>query len=109
MTRMTTVQAAADKNNRSASELVRIWHMQEIAEPAYGLNHVHAELFSNTADKYLDRIGVAIEVLVVEMFNQLSTRHHAAGMVHEIVQQLVFVRGQFDRIAIDADPARACV
>src|SRR4051794_3860066 len=109
MTSMMTVQAAADKNNLSASELVRIWHIQEVTEPAHRLNHIHAELFSNTADEYLDRIGVAIEVLVVEMFDQFGTRHHAAGMVHEIGQQPVFVRGQLDRIAIDAHPPRARV
>src|SRR5215212_1485609 len=109
MTRMMTVQAAADKNKRSASELVRIWHVQEVAEPAHGLDHVHAELFSNSTDKYLDRIGVAIEVLVVEMFDQFGARYNASGMVHEIGQQPVFVRSQLDRIAVDADPARAGV
>src|SRR4051794_3491546 len=106
---MTTVQAAADKNNLSASELARIWRIQEVTESTYGLDHIHAELLADAADKDLDRVGVAIEVLVVEMLYQFGPRHHAAGVVHEIGQQPVFVRGQLDRIAIDADPARARV
>src|SRR5262245_10649673 len=106
---MTTVQVAADRNSLSASELARIGGVQEITEPAHRLNHVDAQLLANATDKDLDRIGVAIEVLVVEMLDQLRARYDAAGMVHEVGQQPIFVRRQLHRIAVDADPACARV
>src|SRR3982751_1791311 len=107
MTRITTVHAAAEKNRRSASELARIGRGEKITEPAHGLNHVDAELLANAADENLDRVGIAIEVLIVEMLDQFRARHHAAGMMHQIGEQPVFVRGELDRVAIDGDAAGA--
>src|SRR6516162_1295242 len=100
-TRITTVQVVAEKNSRRWSE--------QIAEPAHGLDDIDAELFADAADEHLDGIGVAIEVLVVEMLDQFAARDHAAGMMHEVGEQAIFVRGEFDRIAIDGHAAGAGV
>ena len=70
---------------------------------------IDTELLADAADEDLDGVGVAVEILVVEMLDQLGARHHAAGMVHQIGQQPVFVRGELDRIAVDRDPAGAGV
>src|SRR6516225_5771788 len=79
-TRITTVQVVAEKNNRRASELRRIARWSEqIAKPAHGLDDIDAELFADAADEHLDGIGVAIEVLVVEVLDQFAARDHAAG------------------------------
>ena len=43
------------------------------------------------------------------MLHQLRARHHAAGMVHQIRQQPVFVRRELDRIAFHRHPAGARV
>src|SRR5262245_27173050 len=99
-TRITMVQVVAEKNSRRASELRRIARWSEqIAKPAHGLNDIDAELFADAADEHLDSIGVAIEVLVVEMLDQFAARDHAAGMMHEVGEQAIFVRGELDRIA----------
>src|SRR5262249_23012266 len=109
-TRIRTVQVVAEKNSLSASELRRIaWRRQQIAEPAHGLDHVDTELPADTADKDFDGVGIAIEILVVEVLDQLAAGAHAAGMVHEVRQQPVLVRGELHRIAVDADPAGAGV
>jgi len=50
---------------------------QQITEAANGLNDLDAELLADTADKHLDGIGIAVEVLVVEMLDKFGTRHHA--------------------------------
>jgi len=39
------------------------------------------------------------------MLDEFGARDHAAGMVHQIGQEPVFVRGQLDRRAVDADAA----
>src|SRR5712672_508352 len=106
---MTTVQVAAEKNNQSARELARIGRREQIAEAAHGLDHVDAELLADAADEDLDRVGVPVEILVVQVLDQLRARDDPAGVMHEISQQPVFVRGELDRIAIDADAAGAGV
>src|SRR5438067_3049590 len=107
--RMTTVQAAAEKNRRSASELARIGRGEHVAEPAHSLDHLDAELLADASHEDLDRIRVAVEILVVKVLDQFGTRDHAASVVHEIGQQPVFVRSELDRIAVDCDPASASI
>src|SRR5215470_4439855 len=108
-TSITTVQAAAEKNSRSASELARIGQCEQVTQPPHRLDHVDAELLANPSDEDLDGVGVAIKILVVKVLDQLRTRHHAAGMVHEIGEQSIFVRGELDRIAVHGDPPGARV
>src|SRR5215210_6347988 len=108
--RITTVQAVADRKRRSASELARIvWGREEITETAHGLDDVDAELLADAADKHFDGVGIAVEVLVVEMLDQFGARNDPPGMVHQIGQQAVFMGGELDRIAIDGHAAVAGV
>src|SRR5262249_20182857 len=106
-TSITTVQAAAERNNRSASELARIGQCEQVAEAPYRLDHVDAELLANPSDEDLDGVGVAIKILIVKVLDQLGARHHAAGVMHEIGEQPIFVRGELDRIAVYRDAAGA--
>src|SRR5262245_45694668 len=109
-TRITTVQVVAEKKSLRASELRRIARRREqIAEPAHGLDDVDAELLADAADEHLDGVGVAVEILVVEMLHQLAARDHSASMVHEIGQQTIFVAGELHGIAVDAHAAGAGV
>ena len=70
---MTTVQAAADKNSRSASELARIGRGEQIAEPAHGLNHVNAKLLADAADEpayvpALEGAGYILRIREADLF-----------------------------------------
>src|ERR1700728_2428815 len=103
--RMISVQPVAQRNKRSASELVRIGRREQIAEAPHGLNHVNAELLADAADEDLDGVGVAVEILIVKMLDQFGAGYDTAGMVHQIGEQAVFVRGELDRIAVDGDAA----
>src|SRR5580692_8390381 len=103
MMRITTVQPVAQRKSRSASELARIGRCEQITETAHRLNDVDTKLLADAADEYFDRIGVAVEILVVKMLDQFGARHHASGMVHQIGQQSVFVGRELDRIAVDGD------
>src|SRR5262245_39881619 len=100
-TSITTVQAAAEKNRRRASELARIGQREQVAEAPHRLYHVDPELFANPSDEDLDRVRVAVEILIVEMLDELSARHDTAGVMHQIGEQSVFMRGQPDWIAVD--------
>src|SRR5204863_6883689 len=99
------VQATALANSRNASELVVIDLLrQPIAEAADGLDHVWRNLLSQAADEYLDGVGVAVEVLLVEMLDELGAGHHALVVMHQVGEQAVLVRGELDRLASERDP-----
>src|SRR5271167_4853438 len=100
--RMTTVQAVADTNSRSASELARIGGgREEVPEAAHGLDDLDAEFLADAPDEDLDGVGIAIEVLVVEMLDQFGARHHPPGVMHQEGQQAVFVGSGLARGAVD--------
>src|SRR5215468_7035791 len=110
MKRITAVQMVAERNSRSASELARIARRsEEITEPADGLDDFDAELLADADDEHLDGVGVAVEVLVVEMLDQFGAGDDAPGMVHQVGQQAILVRSELDRIAVHGDPAGAGV
>ena len=84
---MTTAQAVAERNKRSAREFARIpstcirWR-EQIPEATHGLDDFNPEFFADAPDEYFNRVRVAVEVLVVEMLNQLGARDHAASVMH---------------------------
>src|SRR5277367_6750642 len=90
------ISSGPRSSTRSSSTwLSRIWRRrcQQIAKAPHRLDDIDVELLADAADENFNGVGVAVEVLVVKMFDQFGTRHHAPGMVHEIGQQPVLVRG----------------
>src|SRR3954454_6929887 len=87
-------QAAAVAKSRNASELVVIALLrQPVAQAADGLDHVGWDLLAQPADEYLDGVGIAVEVLLVEVLHQLGARHHALVVMHQVGEQAILVRG----------------
>src|SRR5436189_434288 len=108
--RITTVHVVADRKSLSASELRRIARRREkITKPPHGLNHVHAEFLADAPNKDFYSVRVAVECLVIEVLDEFAPGDHTPGMVHQVGKQPILMRGKFDRIAIDADPASAGV
>src|SRR6185295_5168399 len=101
-TSASTVHTAAAAIRRNASELSLIALgrriVETIAETAHGLNQIGVELLAQAADKHLDRVGVAIEILLIEMFDQFRARHDLALVMGEIGQQAVFQARQLDGV-----------
>ena len=65
------VHTAAVANSRNASELSRIAAVgHPVAKPANRLDHVHGDLLAQSPDEHLDRIGIAIEILLVEVLDE---------------------------------------
>src|SRR5215469_3431987 len=108
----TTIQIAETAIRRVARELnlgavfgIRIF--EQIAETANGLNQIGVELAAKPSDEHFDRIGVAVEILVVEMLHEFRARHHASLVMREIGEQPVFERGELHGIAVERDAAGA--
>src|SRR5688572_5486672 len=107
MASTSSVHRAAVANSRKASELSVIAFLgQPVAETAHRLDHVGRDLLAEAADEDLDRVGVAVEVLVVEMLDQLRARDHATVVVHEIGEEAILVRGKTHRLAGERDARR---
>ena len=58
--------------------------LEAVAEAADGGDHVGAELLADAGDEHLDRVGIAVEVLVVDMLDQLGPADHLALVVHQV-------------------------
>src|SRR5437667_10960513 len=84
------------------------WRRQQIAKPPHGLDDVDVQLLADASDEYFDGIGVAVEILIIEMLDQFGARHYAPGVVHQIRQQAVLARGHLDRIARCGHASGAC-
>ncbi len=71
--RTTSVHAAAEANSRKARELSLIARVREaVAEPADSLDEIDGKLLAQAPDEHLDSIGVAVEILLVEMLDELG-------------------------------------
>src|SRR5689334_13344165 len=85
--------AAAIRRDDSDSSLGRrtaqFGIFQRIAKPAHRLNKARVQLLAQAADEDLDRVGVAVEILVVEMLHQFGARYNLAAMMRKIGQQPV--------------------
>src|ERR1700744_3507086 len=84
------VQTAAAAIRRAASELSRKMAgpkggiFQAVAQAAHRLDQIGIQLFAQPADEHFDGVGVAVEILIVKMFDQLGARYHLASMIGEI-------------------------
>src|SRR5262245_23128463 len=93
--RASRVQATAVANKRNASELVVIALLrQPVAETADGFDHVRRDLLAQPADEHLDGVGIAVEVLLVEVLDQLRARNYPLVVMHEVGEQAILVRGE---------------
>src|SRR5665811_2074785 len=98
----TRVHAAAEANSLKARDLGPIFGVREaVAQPPDGLDEVDGKLLAQTPDEHLDRIGVPVEVLLVEMLDELGAGDDALAMHHQIMKHTIFVRGELDRLTLD--------
>ena len=47
---------------------------------------------------HVDHVGLRVEVIVPDAFQQHGARHHLAGMAHQVFEQPEFARLQVDRL-----------
>src|SRR5690606_4742497 len=86
-----------------------VWVVEAVAKSTDGSDHVGTQLLADASDENLDRVRIAVEVLVVDVLDQLGAADHLALVVHEVAEELVLLRCQLDRFSIQGDAARARV
>ena len=67
---------------------VRIF--KAIAKAAHRLDEMGVQFLAQASDENLDRVGIAVEILIVQMLDQFGARYHLAAMMGEIGKQAVF-------------------
>src|SRR5690606_37723012 len=83
--------------------------VEAVAKSTDGGDHVGTQLLADAGDENLDRVRIAVEILVIDVLDQLGSADHLALVVHQVAEQLVFLRGQLDRLSGQGDAARARV
>src|SRR6478735_1285767 len=61
------------------------------------------ELLPEATDEDFQDIGVAVEILLVDVLGEIGLRDELAGMQHEVLEHLVLVARQVHARAVDAD------
>src|ERR1700749_3402553 len=105
-TRPNAVQSTAAASSRAAREsrlsailAVRFRNFEAIAKATHRLNEIGVQFLAQATDEPLDRIRVAVEILIVKMLDQFGARDDLAAMMREIGKQPVLERRELHRIS----------
>src|SRR3546814_12435500 len=101
------LQTAAPTTSRRARELSRIRLREAVSQPARRADEIVADLLAQPSDEDLDRIGVAVEILLVQMFDQFRAGYDPAAVVGEVGEEPVFRPGPAALLAVDGHLSRA--
>jgi hypothetical protein len=80
-----------------------------IAQAAHRFDERGVEFAAETGDEYFDGVGIAIEILRVDVLGELGSRDNLAAAVHQIGEHAEFVAGQFHRGARQGNASGARV
>ena len=94
MTSVTPTQAMEVATSLCDSELRMILLIgQLVAEPPMRLDQFRAQLLAQPVDQNFDHVGVAIKILLIQVFRQFSFGYNTVFMPHEMGQCPEFERG----------------
>src|SRR5688572_17853928 len=65
---------------------------QYITEAAARLDEARAQFLAHAPDQNLDRVRFAVAVFALKLFGEFVLRHDAAGIVHHVGDEPVFLR-----------------
>ena len=68
-----------------------------------------AKLFADARYEHFNRVGITVEILIINMLDQLGPRNNLALVVHQVGQQFIFLRGQLHGLPTQRDAARASI
>src|SRR6185437_7279517 len=57
------------------------------------------QLAPQPADEHFEHVGVAVEILLVDVLGEVGLGNQLAGVQHQVFQHLVFVAGEVDQLA----------
>src|SRR5690606_12228221 len=78
-----------------------------VSQAAHSLDGALRKLLAQTRDEDVDGVGVAVEVLPIDVVDEFVARYDFAGTLHEYCQHPIFMAGEAQRGAIHSDPGLA--
>src|SRR3954451_351543 len=110
----TAVRASTPARSRARSETItsRARAAQGVTDAAHGVDErraVDVELLAQVADVGLEHAGVAAEVVLPHVLEQLGAGEDAARIEQEVAQQAVLGGGEVDRCAVARHLVRVLV
>src|SRR3954451_24487296 len=110
----TAVRASTPARSRARSETItsRARAAQGVTDAAHGVDErraVDVELLAQVADVGLEHAGVAAEVVLPHVLEDLRAGQHAARVQHQVAQQPVLGGREVDRLAGARDLVRVLV
>src|SRR3546814_20791499 len=90
------LQTAAPTTSRRARELSRIRLREAVSQPARRADEIVADLLAQPSADALARIGVAVEILLVQIFAQFRAGCDPAAVEVAVGEDAVFLRGRGD-------------
>src|SRR6188508_1514701 len=100
--------AAADRGRKSACDSGNPDGLLEaVAQAPDGGDDVGPQFLADARHEHLDRVRIAIEILIVDMLDQLGAADDLALVMEQIGQELVLLRGELHRLAVARDLAAA--
>ena len=94
-----TNNTIATRRPRSERIVSAVPRAQRVADAAHRLDQrlvAGVDLLAQVADVGLEHAGVAVEVVLPDVVEDLLARQHAARIEHEVVEQAVLGGRQFD-------------
>jgi len=83
--------------------VTRLRCFKNITDTANGLDHLLRKIFVHLApqpmDQHIDHVRLRIKTVVPHMFQDHRLGHDPSGLAHEIFEQRLFARLQFDLLA----------
>src|SRR3546814_19337626 len=79
---------------------------QAVAKTPDRGDDVRSKLLPNARNKHFYGIGIAVKILIVNMFDQFGAGYDLTFVMQEIREQLIFLRGQFHRLDFQRHLAR---
>src|SRR6478752_4297040 len=71
--------------NQTRISLARVgWGLHPVSEATDGFDEVDAELLAKPAHENLDRVGIAVEILIIHMLHQLRAGDDLTHVMHQI-------------------------
>src|SRR5208337_2813964 len=68
------------------------------------MNDIGGDFAAQPSDEDLDGVRIAVEILLIEMFDKLRTRNDPGLMVHEVRKQPEFEPSHLDRRSVKSHP-----
>src|SRR5688572_17453751 len=72
--------------------------LETVAKATDGRDDIRSKLLADARDEHFDGVGIAVEVLIVDMLDQFGAADDLALVVHQVGQELILLSRKLYRL-----------